>query len=85
MGILAKSHLAHGSFKKKPFSVVTPGRAEAFSALALSLLVLGNAWIDSMSGFSALSRSGHFLLKDLILLAGTLLLAANLKPGNEQS
>lgn len=46
----------------------------------LSFLVTLPGFEAVLGGFPALSRLGHFLLKDLILLAGTLLLIANLKP-----
>jgi len=46
----------------------------------LSFMITLPGWEDSLGGFPALSRSGHFLLKDLVLLAGVGLLIANCKP-----
>jgi len=43
----------------------------------LSFMITLPGWEESLSGFPYLSRAGHFLLKDLILLAGALLLVAN--------
>ena len=46
----------------------------------LSFMVSLPGWEDTLGGFPALSRSGHFLLKDLVLLAGVGLLVTNCKP-----
>ena len=49
--------------------------------LTLSFLItFAGSWADSLGGFPALSRSGHFLLKDLPLLAVVLALWAETGP-----
>lgn len=45
----------------------------------LSFLITLPGWDQMLGGFPALSRSGHFLLKDLVMLAGTLILVAQKK------
>jgi len=49
----------------------------------LSFMITLPGWEGSLGGFPALSGSGHFLMKDLVMLGGTLLLvaASNAKAG----
>lgn len=46
----------------------------------LSFMVSFPGWEQNLGGFPALSSTGHFLLKDLVMLAGTFVLIANRKP-----
>lgn len=43
----------------------------------LSFMFTLPGWQENLGGFPALSGSGHFLLKDLVMLSGTFLLVAN--------
>ncbi len=45
----------------------------------LSFLITLPGWQETLGGFPALSSSGHFLLKDLVMLAATFLLVAEMK------
>lgn len=54
--------------------------AGATFVITLSFLVtFSGSWSTEMGGFPYLSSSGHFLLKDLLMLAGVVALAADLK------
>ena len=46
----------------------------------LSFMFTLPGWQQTLGGFPALSGSGHFLLKDLVMLAGTLILVGRRKP-----
>jgi reactive chlorine resistance protein C len=63
-----------------PLFTIGAGLAAITFLATLSFLVSLPGWEDALGGFPALSRSGYFLLKDLVLLAGVLLLLANSRP-----
>ncbi|GAB4534414.1 MAG: hypothetical protein Tsb0010_14720 [Parvularculaceae bacterium] len=51
--------------------------AATFLTTLSFLITFGPSWSADLGGFPALARTGHFLLKDLLLLAGVIVVASH--------
>lgn len=80
---IATALLLLGWFFNRTFFLLGAGLCVITFLGTLSFMITLPGWEESLGGFPALSRSGHFLLKDLVMLAGALILVAarNAKAG----
>lgn len=77
--LLAVALLLGWFFNRTLFQIGAALCVVTFLGTLSFMITFSPTWAGALGGFPALGGAGHFLLKDLVMLAGTLVLVANVR------